>query len=278
MWFHPEQHSQHNHQSFNLHLIGMWISFVLSAGVIALFVVNMRSALQSKDQQLLAAREQVIKDQKLVSLGTLAASTVHEMGTPLATIQLICSDLQQDKISQKQIDVLATQLKRCKQALTDMSAVAGSVDQDQNQNVVMFEPFIKQLIADWQCSRPQLELALVFKNNSAAGIVASTILAKALINLLDNAADASPQKISIKVECSPHEAHIIIHDQGEGIADSLIDEIGSKPYSNKPDGIGLGAFLAHEIIQKMGGSVSLSNYHSGGVVTAITLPLRSIDE
>ena len=79
MWFHPEQHSQHNHQSFNLHLIGMWISFVLSAGVIALFVVNMRSALQSKDQQLLAAREQVIKDQKLVSLGTLAASTVHEL-------------------------------------------------------------------------------------------------------------------------------------------------------------------------------------------------------
>lgn len=277
MWFHPEQHSQHNHQAFNLHLIGMWVSFVLSAGVIALFVVNMRSALQHKDQQLVAAREQAMKDEKLVSLGTLAASTAHEMGTPLATIQLICSDLRQDHISQKQIEVLTTQVQRCKQALTDMSAVTGSVEHDQMQDIVMFEPFLTHLVRDWQQGRPQLECALTVKNNSSAGIVAPTILAKALINLLDNAADASPQKISVMVECNAHEAHMVIQDQGQGIADELINEIGTKPYSSKPDGIGLGAFLAHEIIQKMGGKVNLSNHHAGGVVTSITLPLRSVD-
>ena len=107
--------------------------------------------------------------------------------------------------------------------------------------------------------------------------MAPTILAKALINLLDNAADASPQKISVMVECNAHEAHMVIQDQGQGIADELINEIGTKPYSSKPDGIGLGAFLAHEIIQKMGGKVNLSNHHAGSVVRSITLPLRSVD-
>lgn len=278
MWFHPDQHAQHNNQAFDLHLLGMWISFVLSAGVIALFVVNMRSALQRKDQQLLAAREQAIKDEKLVSLGTLAASTVHEMGTPLATIQLICSQLHKDKVSQKQIDTLVSQIGRCKQALNDMSAVAGTVEYDHTQNEVMFLPFIQNLIEDWQQNKPELDLRLSFENNIAASIIAPTLFTKALINLLDNAADASPHKISVKVVCAYDEAMITIQDQGTGIAEELINEIGTKPFSSKPDGIGLGAFLAHEIIQKMGGTVNLRNHESGGVETSIKLPLRLIDE
>ena len=62
MWLYPNQHANHGDQSFNLHVFGMWVSFVLSAAVIAFFVVKMRSALQQKDQLLIAARERAIKE------------------------------------------------------------------------------------------------------------------------------------------------------------------------------------------------------------------------
>lgn len=279
MWFHPEQHAQHNHQSFNMHLIGMWISFVLSAGIVALFIANMRTALQRKDKLLAAAREQSMKDEKLVSLGTLAASTAHEMGNPLATIQLICSDLTADEVvPQKDIDTLVEQVQRCKLALQDMSSVAGSIASDDIDELIAFEDFLTTLIQDWRLSRPNLECVFEFQECDEGFIVVPAVLAKALVNLLDNAADASPLKVSIYAGCNQHEAHIIIQDEGEGMAEETILAVGQKPYSTKPDGIGLGAFLAHEAIQKMGGSVSLSNRPSGGVETLIQLPLRSIND
>jgi two-component system sensor histidine kinase RegB len=275
MWFHPEQHSQHNHQAFNMHLIGMWVSFVLSAGVIALFIANMRSALQRKDKLLTEAREQSIKDEKLVSLGTLAASTAHEMGNPLATIQLICSDLKSDTtIPQQEIDTLVEQVRRCKQALQDMSSIAGSIDSNDANKLIPFESFLIELIEDWQLTRPQCQVIFEFQKCHDGFIHTPAVLAKALVNLLDNAADASPLKVSIYAACNQHEADILIQNEGERIAEETILDIGSKPYSSKPDGIGLGAFLAHEVIQKMGGSVALSNRSSGGVETLIKLPLR----
>jgi len=279
MWFYPEQHAQHNHLSFNMHLIGMWISFVLSASIVALFIVNMRTALLRKDKLLAAAREQSMKDEKLVSLGTLAASTAHEMGNPLATIQLICSDLKADEvISQKDINTLVEQVQRCKQALQDMSSVAGSIDSNDIDRLISFKHFLTALIQDWRSSRPNLECVFEFQECDEGFIVVPAVLAKALVNLLDNAADASPIKVSIYAACNQHEAHIIIQDEGEGMAEETMQAIGNKPYSTKPDGIGLGAFLAHEAIQKMGGSVTLSNRSTGGVETLVKLPLRNIND
>ncbi|MEM8844151.1 MAG: ATP-binding protein, partial [Pseudomonadota bacterium] len=94
--------------------------------------------------------------------------------------------------------------------------------------------------------------------------------------LFDNAADASPNSVNVKSSWQAHEAKIIIADQGEGIDPNLISEIGTKPYSSKPDGIGLGAFLAHEIIQRLGGAIQLKNRSEGGLETIVTLPLQTI--
>jgi len=122
MWMFPSEHMQHMGQSFNQHVMGMWLSFVISAIVIAYFVLQMRNALRDKEEQLAIAREQTIRDEKLISLGALAASTAHELGTPLATIQLLLADLDENEISRQQIELLLDQVGRCKKALAEMSS------------------------------------------------------------------------------------------------------------------------------------------------------------
>ncbi|MEM8845040.1 MAG: sensor histidine kinase, partial [Pseudomonadota bacterium] len=232
MWGLPHdmtsEHAHHADHLFDLHVLGMWVSFVLSAGVIAFFVVKMRTSLQLKDQQLLAAREQAIKDEKLVALGALAASTAHEMGTPLGTIQLIISDLQENNISQSEIDTLLEQVRRCKQALTEISTAANDLNM-QSDGLTSFKPFLENLLSDWQQDRPNVNLTAEFKGEENAGVVAEKTLAKALVNLFDNAADASPNSVNVKSSWQAHEAKIIIADQGEGIDPNLISEIGTKP-------------------------------------------------
>ena len=275
MWLYPNEHAHHHEQSFTLHILGMWVSFVLSAVVIAFFVVKMRSALQHKDKLLALARERAINDEKLVSLGALAASTAHEMGTPLGTIQLIVSDLEENKITQDDIDVLLKQVERCKQALAEMSTSAGGINIE-DDTLVDFEKYLNQLLEGWQKTRPSVYFTKKIAGDKGMGVIASKTLSKAIINLLDNAADASPESISIEASWENSQAKLTITDNGEGIDPRLIKEIGLRPYSSKPDGIGLGAFLAHEIIQRLGGAIKLSNRSVGGVETLITLPLQPI--
>lgn len=274
MWLYPDEHAHHQ-QSFTLHVLGMWVSFVLSATVMAYFVLKMRSALQRKDQQLALARERVINDEKLVSLGALAASTAHEMGTPLGTMQLIVSDLEENKISQQDINTLLQQVSRCKQALAEMSTMAGGLNAEA-EGVVKFATYLDQLLASWQKTRPNVQLNKHIEGVENAGVVANKTLSKALINLLDNAADASPESVLFEAHWQKNQAQLTIIDQGKGIDPNVIKEIGVRPYSSKPEGIGLGAFLAHEIIQRLGGAIKLSNRAVGGVETLITLPLQPI--
>jgi two-component system, sensor histidine kinase RegB len=275
MLLYPNQHAQHNGQSFSLHVLGMWVSFVLSAVVIAFFVVKMRTALQQKDQLLSVARERAIKDEKLVSLGTLAASTAHEMGTPLGTIQLITADLEENKISREEINILLEQVKRCKQALAEMSTSAGGVHVE-GDGASDFEDYLLGLLDNWQQTRPSVKLNKTISGATKASVIATKTLSKALINLLDNAADASPDAIYVDASWRDDEAQLKIVDQGDGIDPEVLESIGAKPYTTKPDGIGLGAFLAYEIIQKLGGAVKLTNRAAGGVETSITLPIQSL--
>ena len=68
-----------------LHLAGMWLTFVVSATMIAWFVARMTASIRERDNRLNAARELALRDERVVALGALAAGAAHELGTPLAT-------------------------------------------------------------------------------------------------------------------------------------------------------------------------------------------------
>ena len=273
MWLFPTAHAHHSDQSFNLHVLGMWISFLISACVIAYFVIKMRAALFAKDKLLATAREQAIRDEKLVSLGALAASTAHELGTPLGTIQLIVSELQENKISQQDIELLLKQVRRCKQALAEMSTSAGGVPLE-GGTLVDIKEYLRELIESWHDSRPNIVLSTELRGQVHSAVVAEKALSKALVNLLDNAADASPDSVQVTADWDAQQVNIMVMDKGKGISPQLLEDIGKKPFSDKPDGIGIGAFLSHEIIRRLGGVVKLNNRSLGGLKTTVTLPLQ----
>ena len=92
------EHDAHGWQAdFNLHLLGMWFNFALSAVLIAWFVARMAQSLRERDQRLAVAREAALRNEQLVALGTLAAGAAHELGTPLSTIAVIATELERDR-------------------------------------------------------------------------------------------------------------------------------------------------------------------------------------
>jgi len=77
----------------SFHIIGMWFTFTLSSLFIAYFVVEMGLDLKHQEQQTAYFREQSIQNEHLMLLASQAASTAHEIGTPLTTLKVINHDL-----------------------------------------------------------------------------------------------------------------------------------------------------------------------------------------
>jgi len=274
-------HMSHGN-NFAQHVFGMWFGFVLSAGLVAYFVSGMANTLRERDRVLAKAREQALRDERLVALGTLAAGAAHELGTPLGTMAIVTSELEREYVAskddglRKQLGIIKEQIARCKQALSVISASSGEVRADSGQPVPV-KKYLEQLTAQWCKQRPNINLQYRLEGNQTAShILADHVLHQALTNILDNAADASPEDVELHAKWNNDELVIEINDRGDGLSSETSALVGKTLYSTKKQGLGLGLFLAHAAIERMGGNVMLFNRQGGGVCTRIMLPLFAL--
>ena len=273
--YQPLPHSHDSASGLSQHVFGMWLSFVISAAITSYLVGSMRRSLRDKDIELAATREQQLRDEQLVLLGTLSASTAHEMGTPLGTMSLLCDELSY-KLDNKHQDIVTTlnsQITRCKDALSTLSAATGSAHLSGGR-LLSIGVFLNDLLDEWKTIHPNAIISTQWHGKSApAAILADRTLQQALINILDNANDASPNKVEWIARWDNTHLNINIKDRGEGLSIEAREAIGNQPFSAKNDGLGLGLFLTHSIIKRFGGDVKLINRKHGGVSTIINLPV-----
>jgi len=275
--FQPLPHAHDSGTGFSQHVFGMWISFVISAAITAYLVGGMRRSLRDKDVELAAAREQRLRDEQLVLLGTLSASTAHEMGTPLGTMSLLCDELSYELDGEQQhiIKTLNTQITRCKEALATLSASTGTAPLSGGK-LLSIDVFLDELLTEWKLLHPNADIQTSWDGLSPTpSILADRTLQQALMNVLDNANEASPNQVEWFANWGSSTLTINIKDRGEGLSVEAEKAIGNQLFSAKKEGLGLGLFLAHSIIGRFGGNVKLFNRQHGGVSTVISLPVTA---
>ena len=105
-------------------------------------------------------------------------------------------------------------------------------------------------------------------------VLNTQLLSQSILNLLNNAADASLKHIEIKATWDFRQLHLEILDYGEGLSGEAIQRAGQAFFTTKAPGkgFGIGLFLANANIERCGGSVRLTN-REGGACTEVTLPL-----
>lgn len=279
----PLEYAHLDHESgFNQHILGMWFGFIFSAISVAYFINNMARNLRQRDQHLAEAREQQLRDERLVALATLATGAAHELGTPLATMSIITDELfdECDKPELNgQFEIMRQQIQRCKIALSTLSASSGEIRAESGQRIQV-KDYLLQIIEQWQVQRPGIHFNHHFQTDKqSAHIIADQALTQALINVLNNAADASPGAVSFHAQWDCNTLELAIKDRGAGLSSLASNKLGKEPYSSKQQGsesgLGLGLFLAHASIKRMGGDITLFNRKRGGVCTRITLPLEN---
>ena len=283
MYFHVPLDNVHIHQDgTQMHLWGMWFGFILTAGLVAYFVSRIGRTLRERDRALAEARENALHAEQILSLGTLAAGTAHELGTPLATVAILAKELEHEYEDQQELvndlKLLRQQVDNCKQILSRMADNAGQV-QANSGHALAVDNYLDNLIAEWRQSRPDAQVKTEWQGSlPAPDIIVDQTLTHAIVNILNNAVDHASREVEVIGRWDKQKLELEICDDGKGMERALINKLGENIISTKlPDeGMGLGLFLAKSTFNRFGGTLQIHNRDTGGTRVLIELPLSSL--
>lgn len=236
----------------------------------------------------------LLRAEKLASLGTMLSGVAHELNNPLTNISTSCQILLEggDEATRErfltQIDTQTLRAQQIVAALLDFAR-----DRPQLSEPVAVAGLIAEALASVRSERslPVVEVAV----DAALAVLGNPQrLRQVFINLLRNAADASPPEglIIVTARCRQVDpatgmaadavfagcrargdvVDIAIADQGAGVAPEIAARIFDPFFTTKDvgRGMGLGLFVAHEIVTEHGGCIALAN--AGGAVFHLRLP------
>jgi two-component system sensor histidine kinase RegB len=285
MFYHVPLSHLHMHMrddaKLDIHLVGMWIGFVISSVIVAIFIARIGQNLRDYDNKIAEVREKALESERMLALGTLATSAAHELGTPLATMAIVSKELTKDFADQPellaQLAILQKQVSRCKEILSSITRSAGQARADAGQGLPL-RAFLQDTIQRWRDTRPATELVVTMQDNVFdPTIVMDRTLTQAIQNMLDNAADESPERVLFDAEWNEKSLKIHIRDFGKGLSAETKNQLGTPFFTSKNEqGMGLGVYLTQTTLARYGGGLSLNNHAEGGVLTIVNLPLKKL--
>jgi two-component system sensor histidine kinase RegB len=254
--------------------MGMWVSLTLCIGMIAGFVIELSRSARARDEALAKARETLLKQDRMVAIGALAAGAAHELGTPLNTMTLLTQELEHSANTQHLREdalLLRTQLERCKQILarlTDtaretLTSAATTVDAGQ---------WATQVARDYELLNPLGHVQLTV--HSSAPILADPLITQSLVTVLDNARIISRAPVQLDVNVQNGTVRVDVADRGPGFAAEVLERFGEPFVSARSGGRGLGLYLAKSALEHLGGALSAENRMVEGSVAGARVTLR----
>ena len=232
-------------------------------------------------------QEEILRMDRLVSLGKLASGIAHELRNPLAgiktTAQALGEEMSGDDSRREYLHRITKEIDR----LNDLLKTFFSFAKPQNLNLVYCHikdiineiiPFLIKEIADKgirfvETYHPQLPKIKVDK----------TQMHQVFLNLFLNAIQAMPNGGELKIEASPMISNtlegvkqnfikVVISDTGRGIPTHIVHKIFDPFFTTKPKGIGLGLSITYQIIKKHEGTIKVESQWEKGTCFVINLP------
>jgi len=263
---------------FDLHVLGMWLGLIFVAGLVAYFAAWMGQALRRRERDLAEARERQLRDERVLALGSLAAGAAHELGTPLSTMAVLSGELARDADPEQKprVELLRTQIERCKQVLSGLSRHGDELRAEGGRGMQAAE-LLRSLVEQAGQLRPQTTVEWNWNGAQPDHpILVDQSLLHALTTFINNAADASPDEVTVHGRCEDPWLTITIQDRGPGVKRELARRLGREPVTTKAarGGMGIGAMLAHAVIERLGGRIHIANRHDGpGTSVEVSVPL-----
>lgn len=218
------------------------------------------------------AREAEASGKYIADFGALAASVVHEIRSPLTTMAVLVKELLTGSYASGQelarnLRIMSDQIEACRRALSELTRSGEAAMVSERRA----DEFLDEVVAKWRVLRP--DAVLSFRRAGVEpppDLFVDPSLGHAILNLLNNAAEAAPgEPVEMTCRWSATTLRIVVADRGRGFPRELKDKLGRVPCSTKGAGVGIGLLLARTSIEQCGGTLALSNKQRGGRVEVV---------
>lgn len=250
------------------------IVFYFGIGTLMGFIVT-RGERQRRHKE--ALEKELVTAERLATAGRTAAGIAHEVRTPLGSIQgaaeILAEDYPVDHPRRPFFDILNREIRRLARVMEDF------LDLHRPLNLAPLSSDLTEVVRETmgvlaaQAAERGVRLDYAAPEQLRARFDPDR-LRQALVNLVQNAIQASPANGRVCVEMSqqPDGIRFAVEDEGAGIPPENLERIFEPFFSRRPDGTGLGLTLARQIAESHGGSLTAENRPGQGARFILKLP------
>ena len=247
-----------------------------------LYKNQLENLVNERTTELIAAQDELVKKERLATLGQLTATVSHELRNPLAAIRSSLYVVEQLNSNQEEKLINAIQrvvrnVERCDHIIDELLDFTRS--STLSIEALPIESWLKRLLEEQQFA-DDITLNLQFHCNDCHVEIDEGKLQRAIINIVDNACQAmreQPEKthqLKIAVDPSDDQVKITISDNGPGIKAEVMPKIFEPLFSTKGFGTGLGMPTVKQIIDQHNGDIRINSTLGDGTDVIIKLPLH----
>ncbi len=258
---------EHSETFPSLYLTGYFLAIIVGLIFLTYFGIRFSGESKRRSDAINKVQQVLAKEYELESLGGQAAAAAHSLGTPLATINVVASELKKEladnKELSKDVDLLITQTKRCGEILKKISRK--QIKDDEFFSKAKLQNLIDELIESFEESSSK-EIKLISqddKNNFY--FQRSPELIYGLRNFIGNAVKFSKSIVEILIISDKKNIKILINDDGPGFPEDIKEIIGEPYIKSKSSqvasnsGTGLGTFLGKTLLERTSAYLNFSN-------------------
>ncbi|KAA0547366.1 two-component sensor histidine kinase [Bacillus sp. BGMRC 2118] len=256
------------------------LMYISLFGIIQLVAIGFAATLYEAMLEKQQMKEEISRNERLSTLGELAASIAHEVRNPLTVVKGFLQLMRENNKDQgpNYLPLVLGEIDRAESIISDYLNFAKPqlerietfcLSDVLHENVALLAPF---------ANKQGVELYGVIED----GIWLETDKNKfkqALINFIKNAIEASGDngKVSVTLSKTISSLSLVVKDNGKGMTKEQIDRIGTLYYTTKEKGTGLGTTVSIRIIEAMNGNVHYRSKVGEGTEVMISLPFNGLN-